>query len=119
MHAFPAILPFRVSEEAGQDIHVEVALALEIAVKAAVREACSNHNLADRNAFKSVAIEQSAGAINDFLFNFGAMTGGIRHLAPFGTREYGRQTARHQAKYYFEHILALWFDAVPAGGRGN
>jgi hypothetical protein len=80
-HAFPAALPIRIGEEAAENFGVEIGLALEIAVKAAVRQARASHDLAYGDIIKAAAIEKPSGVLNNLAFYFSAMTGGIRHAA--------------------------------------
>ena len=82
MHAFPAVLPLRVGEEAIQYLGVEIALAFEIRIEAAVRESRACHDLCDRNGFKAVAIEQPSCAVDDLFLCFSAMSSGIWHPSP-------------------------------------
>src|SRR5690242_3275597 len=79
VHSLPAVLPLRVSKEAIHDFRIKITLALEIFVKAAMRQLCTRHDLGDRDVFESVAVEQSAGTVNDLLLHFAAMTWRIRH----------------------------------------
>jgi len=81
-HAFPATLPVWVGEEASENFGVEIALAAEIAVEAAVGEAGAGHDLLDGDAFKTVAIEEPARAVNYGFLDLGAVSNGIRHKAP-------------------------------------
>jgi hypothetical protein len=79
VHAFPAIFPFGVGEEATEDFGVEIAFTMEIAVEAAVGEAGSGHNLSDRDILKTVAIEELAGAFDDILFHRRAVASWVGH----------------------------------------
>jgi hypothetical protein len=45
MHALPATLPIRVGEETSQNLGIEIALAIEIAIESAVRETGGCHDL--------------------------------------------------------------------------
>jgi hypothetical protein len=82
MHALPATLPFRVSEEAAQHFRIQIALALEIAIESAMGETCAGHDLVDRDILEAVPVEQAARAVDDFLSYFGAVTRGIRQDSP-------------------------------------
>jgi hypothetical protein len=70
VHTFPAVLPIGIGEEAPQDFCVQIALAFEIAVEAAVGQACASHDLLDRNILEPVAIELSSCTIDDLSFHF-------------------------------------------------
>ena len=78
-HTFPTTFPVGVGEEAGEDFGIEIALAMEIAVEAAVGEASAGHDLLDGDAFKTVAVEELAGAVNDGLFDGLAVSGWVWH----------------------------------------
>src|SRR5690242_9967754 len=84
VHALPGVVPFRVGEKARQRLGVQVTLAVEITVEAAAREAGVGHDLIDGYAFKAMAIEKPARAVNDLLLDFFSMTGRIRHAFLLG-----------------------------------
>src|SRR5580693_1926699 len=77
--ALPAVLPFRIGEEAAEDLYVEITLAGEVAVKAAVGQSGAGHNLLEGDTVKSVAIEEAPRALHDFLSDFVAVSCRIRH----------------------------------------
>src|SRR5437868_15387800 len=79
VHALPAVLPFRIGEEASQHFGVEVALAFEIAVETAVGETCAGHDLLNRNILEAVAIEKLSRALNDVFSHFCAVAGWVGH----------------------------------------
>jgi hypothetical protein len=83
------LFQFRVGEKIAQDFRIEVTLAAEIAVEAAMGEACSSHDLGDRNIFKTAAIEQAW--------------------------RMSQRESCDPAKYDLEHILSAWLDAGIAG----
>ena len=70
VHSFPAVFPVGIGEEATEYLGVQIALAFEIAVKAAVGEARASHDLLDRNTLEAMAIELSPCTINDLSFHF-------------------------------------------------
>src|SRR5579872_473531 len=84
--SFPATFPFRVRKEAAQDLDVQIALALEITVKAAVRQPGSGHNLVERNAVKSVAVEEPPRALHNLLSHLVAVSCRIWHFVPLFCR---------------------------------
>jgi hypothetical protein len=65
LYALPFSVPFRVCEETFQHLRVEVALAGEVTVEAAVRETGIIHDLLDRDALESESVEQFARAGDD------------------------------------------------------
>jgi len=77
--AFPTTFPIGASEEAGEDLGVEIALAFEIAVEAAAGQARAGHDLLNGDTLETMAIEKLAGAIDDgFLYDC-AVTDGLGH----------------------------------------
>src|SRR5262249_23166107 len=86
--ALPAVLPFGIGEEAGHHLRVEVALALEVGVEAAVREPGSGHDPRDRDALEAEAVEEAARAVDDASLHFGVAGGGVGHGAPRERREW-------------------------------
>src|SRR5260370_41579632 len=85
MHIFPAVFPVRVGKEARQYFGIEVALAIEVAIKPAVRQAGSGHDLMERNSLKSIAVEKLASAINDYSLYGGAVTNWVRQTDFLGS----------------------------------
>src|SRR5260370_39420309 len=85
MHIFPAVFPVRVGEEARQYFGIEVALAIEVAIKPAVRQAGSGHDLMESNSLKSIAVEELASAINDYSLYCGPVTNWGRHTGLLGS----------------------------------
>src|SRR5258708_31411978 len=81
-HAFPATLPFGVGEKTAEHLGIEIALAIEIAVEAAVGQSRAGHDLVDGDTLKAVAIEELARAFNDGFLDYRAMARRIRHSAP-------------------------------------
>ena len=67
-------------KEAAQNFAIQIAFAFEVAVKSAVRQARTGHDLRDRDVIESVPVEQPAGALNNFPFDLLAVTSGIRHI---------------------------------------
>jgi hypothetical protein len=57
LHAFPATLPFGIREEATQYFHIEIALALKVAVKPSMGQARACHDLLERHSVKSMPVE--------------------------------------------------------------
>ena len=47
-------------------------------------QASAGHDLLKGDTFKAIAVKKLAGAVNDFLFYFRAMAGGVRHLKLLG-----------------------------------
>jgi hypothetical protein len=117
VNPLPAILPIGISEETAQDFSVEITLAFEIAVKAAMGQTRARHDLLYRHVLKTVAIKQPARAINDVSFHFRAMTGRIGHVKSSFRAFFSTHESMHwpkvgtQRKYYLEHILLSWSDA--------
>ena len=79
LHALPATFPVGVGEEAGEDFGVEIALAMEITIEAAVREAGASHDLLDGDTLKAMAIEKFASAVDDGLLDGRAVSKRVRH----------------------------------------
>src|SRR6266576_6764899 len=79
MHSFPAAFPFRVSEEAPQHLGIQIALALEIAIESAVRQARAGHDLLERNALRAIPVKQLACTVDDVLLDCRAVTSRIGH----------------------------------------
>jgi hypothetical protein len=67
MFSAAADFPVGVSEEASEHLDIEITLALEVAIKSAVRQAGTCHDLLERGIVKAVAIEKPARAIDHFL----------------------------------------------------
>ena len=72
-YAFPAAFPIGVGEKTAKNFCVKIRLARKVAVEAAVGEAGSSHNLLHRNVVEAVAVEETAGAVDDLLFDFFAV----------------------------------------------
>lgn len=85
---------------ANHHFRIQIRLAFEIGVKAAVSQFCPRHDLSDGCAFESMAIEQPSCAVDDPFPGLLAMYGGIRHEG-FQTQQ--ENYALH-SKYYLEHI---------------
>ena len=62
MDAFPATLPIRIGEEASQDLHVEIALAFEVAVESAMEE-CMVNAFFDASTFKQVLKKHAKSSV--------------------------------------------------------
>jgi hypothetical protein len=77
MYALPAVIPFRVGEEALQHFGVEIALARKVFVETAMGEAGAAHDLLDRYAIESEAVEQLSGALDDSGPGFRAVIRGV------------------------------------------
>src|SRR5712672_37492 len=121
VHALPAVLPFRVGEEASQHFGVEVTFAFEIAVETAVGETGAGHDLLNRNILETVAIEKLSRALNDVFSHFCAVAGGIGHRLSSVIRggSMARTTSACLAKHYFEHILIpCWYAGTAVQPRG-
>src|SRR6266576_1247788 len=105
MHSFPAAFPFRVSEEAPQHLGIQIALALEIAIESAVRQARAGHDLLERNALRAIPVKQLACTVDDVLLDCRAVTSRIGHensLISCAPKYASKDSA---GKYYLEHIL--------------
>src|SRR6516225_446284 len=76
---FPAAVPARIGEEALQRLGIEIALAGEVPVEAAMGQAGFRHDPPDRHAVETVPVEQSAGRADDGRFGRVAMVGPVRH----------------------------------------
>src|SRR6266567_9244005 len=81
-HAFPTVSPLGIGEEAAQHLGVEIALALEMPVEPATREARARHNLLDRYLIESEAIEELASAMDDLSSRVIAVRGRVAHDSP-------------------------------------
>lgn len=81
VHTFPATFPLRIGKETAQHLGIQIALASEIAVEPAVRQARSGHNLLQAEVVEAVSIKQSPRAVNNSSFHFLPVAGGIRHRA--------------------------------------
>jgi hypothetical protein len=57
MHAFPAVFPIRIGEQAPKNFGIQIALAVEIGIESAVGEACTCHDLGKRDLLKSIPVE--------------------------------------------------------------
>jgi len=79
LYAFPAILPVRIGKEAVQDFSVEVTLAFEVAVKAAVSESGASHDLRDRYIVEAMTVKQPPGALNNLGLYFSTVSSRIGH----------------------------------------
>src|SRR5438132_11489376 len=106
MHTLPTALPLWVGEKASQNSSIQIALAFEITIEPAVRQARTGHDLAQRYALKAILIKQLACAVDDPSLYCRAMTSGIRHLASsFSTcRSMPRKGFTCPPKYDLEHI---------------
>src|ERR1700733_12053171 len=105
MHAFPTVLPLRIGEKAIQNFGIQIALTLEIGVKAAVRQPDTGHDLSDGHIFESIAIEQTTCAGDDSLLGFKAMAGGIWHSILQRLVRSAHIAYIGPGKYYLDNIL--------------
>jgi hypothetical protein len=76
------ILDRLLAQDRRDRIGVEVALAVEIGVKAPAREPGIRHDVVDRHGVEAMAIEQSAGALDDLLTDPLTVLGRKRHRFP-------------------------------------
>src|SRR5215475_4618682 len=81
LDAVPVAGPGRIGEEALQGFGVEIALAAEVAVEAAVRQSGFGHDPADRDALEAEPVEQPAGGADDRLARRSTAGGRVRHAA--------------------------------------
>jgi len=120
-HTFPAALPVGVRKKASQNLGIKIALAIEIAVKAPVRQTGACHNLLDRYVLETMAIELSARTFDDLPLDFLAVASGIRHASSSMVvpGSMPRALGSCLVKYYFEHILNSCFHADAAASPQN
>src|ERR1700733_5737341 len=85
MHSLPATFPLRIGEEASQNLGIKIALALEITIKAAIRQARARHDLVNRHTLKAVSVKKLARAVNNVFFHSFAVTGRIGHSSNYSS----------------------------------
>src|SRR2546430_219849 len=79
LYPLPGAVPARIRKEALHGFGVEVALAFEVPVKAAMRQAGFRHDLVDRHAIETEPIEQPAGNADDRRLGRSAVARRVRH----------------------------------------
>src|SRR5277367_4374779 len=57
LDSLPMVFPVRIGEEAGKHLCVKAALAFEVAVETAARQACAGHDLIDGYILETSAVE--------------------------------------------------------------
>jgi len=103
MNPFPGVIPAGIGKEASQHFSIQIALAVEMTVECAAREAGPRHYLIDRDVVETKPIEQLSSTLNDLLSRLLTMTLRVRHKFPL-CGPYGRTFSPGIAQYDLDHI---------------